>query len=147
MTGLITIVAGLVGVPRPLPGIIAWATIAVPVSGAVWGGYEIIKHWGAQEVRDQIEKENADAIRKGIEASRLLTTALLLAGCGTSGVNSVPALRAAIGSRLAGAKGKTVEDQYKIDGTMAPGCAVKLYTAAECDRHTKASVERRAELK
>ncbi|MBZ9922066.1 glycoside hydrolase family 108 protein [Mesorhizobium sp. BR1-1-7] len=38
-------------------------------------------------------------------------------------------------------------DQYKIDGTMAPGCAVKLYTAAECDRHTKASVERRAELK
>ncbi|TPM33745.1 hypothetical protein FJ955_03115 [Mesorhizobium sp. B2-2-2] len=70
MTWLITIVAGLVGVPRPLAGIIAWATIAVAVSGAVWGGYELIKHWGADEVRAEIEKDNQDAIRKGIEASR-----------------------------------------------------------------------------
>jgi hypothetical protein len=38
-------------------------------------------------------------------------------------------------------------DQTKIDRTMAPGCAIGLYTAAECDRHTKASAERRAELK
>lgn len=30
---------------------------------------------------------------------------------------------------------------------MAPGCAIGLYTGAECDRHTKASAERRAELK
>jgi len=48
---------------------------------------------------------------------------------------------------LAGAKGKTVEDQNKIDRTMAPGCAIKLYTRAECDLHTKASAARRAELK
>jgi hypothetical protein len=53
----------------------------------------------------------------------------------------------AIGSSLAGAQGKTVADQNKIDKTMAPGCAVDLYTPAECDRHTKASAERRAELK
>lgn len=61
-------------------------------------------------------------------------------------MSGVPALRAAIGSSLAGAKGETVEDQNKIDRTMAPGCAVKLYTAVECDHHTKASAARRAEL-
>ncbi|WP_245431536.1 hypothetical protein [Mesorhizobium atlanticum] len=53
----------------------------------------------------------------------------------------------AIGSSLAGAQGKTLADQNKIDKTMAPGCAVGLYTPAECDRHTKASADRRAELK
>ncbi|MBZ9719087.1 hypothetical protein LB519_14660 [Mesorhizobium sp. AD1-1] len=46
-----------------------------------------------------------------------------------------------------GAQGKTIADQNKIDRTMAPGCAVKFYTRAECDLHTKASAERRAELK
>jgi hypothetical protein len=53
----------------------------------------------------------------------------------------------ALGNGLAGAEGKTVEDQNRIDRTMAPGCALKLYTAAECDRHSKASAQRRAELK
>ncbi|WP_245525151.1 hypothetical protein [Mesorhizobium sp. M8A.F.Ca.ET.165.01.1.1] len=48
---------------------------------------------------------------------------------------------------MAGAQGKTVADQNKIDRTVAPGCAVKLYTRAECDLHTKASAKRRAELK
>lgn len=62
-------------------------------------------------------------------------------------MSGVPALRAAIGSSLAGAKGETVEDQNKIDRTMAPGCAVRLYTRSECDLHTKASAARRAELK
>ncbi|WP_181174850.1 hypothetical protein [Mesorhizobium sp. B2-8-9] len=56
-------------------------------------------------------------------------------------MDSVPALRLAIGSSLAGAQGKTVNDQNKIDHTMASGCAVKFYTPAECDRHTKASAE------
>lgn len=77
----------------------------------------------------------------------LLTSALLLTGCGTSGVSGVPALRAAIGSSLAGAQGKTAADQDKIDRTMAPGCAIGLYTAKECDKHTQASATRRAELK
>jgi len=71
----------------------------------------------------------------------------MLAGCGTSGVSGVPALRSAIGSSLAGAEGKTLADQNKIDETMASGCAVKFYTPAECDRHTKASAARRGELK
>ncbi|TPM19759.1 hypothetical protein [Mesorhizobium sp. B2-3-6] len=56
-------------------------------------------------------------------------------------------LRSALGNSLAGAQGKTIADQNKIDRTMAPGCAVKFYTPAECDRHTKASAARRAELK
>ncbi len=53
----------------------------------------------------------------------------------------------ALGSSLAGAQGKTAEDQNRIDRTMAPGCAIGLYKPAECDRHTKASAERRAELR
>ncbi|MBZ9919092.1 hypothetical protein LB517_10835 [Mesorhizobium sp. BR1-1-12] len=68
MTWLISLVAGLVGVPRPLAGIIVWSTIAVAVSGAALGGYALIKHWGADELRAKIEKENTDAIHKGIDA-------------------------------------------------------------------------------
>ncbi|TPJ98598.1 hypothetical protein FJ489_06635 [Mesorhizobium sp. B2-5-12] len=77
----------------------------------------------------------------------LLTSASTLAACTTSGVSGVMPLRSALGNSLAGAQGKTVADQNKIDRTMAPGCAVKLYTRAECDLHTRASAARRAELK
>ncbi|TPJ97153.1 hypothetical protein FJ489_11995 [Mesorhizobium sp. B2-5-12] len=84
---------------------------------------------------------------RALKRAVILMSAIALAGCGTSGVSGVPALREAIGSSLAGAEGKTVEDQNRIDRTMAPGCAVKFYTPAECDRHTKASAARRAELK
>ncbi|MER9000009.1 hypothetical protein NKJ52_28715 [Mesorhizobium australicum] len=68
MTWLITLVAGAVGLPRPAAGILAWAAIALAVSGAALGGYELIKHWGADEVRAKIEKENTDAIKKGTDA-------------------------------------------------------------------------------
>ncbi|TIT09459.1 MAG: hypothetical protein E5W74_19855 [Mesorhizobium sp.] len=77
----------------------------------------------------------------------LLTTASTLAACTTSGISGVPALRSALGNSLAGAQGKTLADQNRIDRTMAPGCAIGLYTGAECDRHTRASAARRAELK
>ncbi|TGT36211.1 hypothetical protein EN808_29955 [Mesorhizobium sp. M8A.F.Ca.ET.165.01.1.1] len=77
----------------------------------------------------------------------LSMSALTLAACTTSGVSGVTPLRLALGNSLAGAQGKTVADQNKIDRTVAPGCAVKLYTRAECDLHTKASAKRRAELK
>ncbi|RUV44589.1 MAG: hypothetical protein E5X45_00880 [Mesorhizobium sp.] len=77
----------------------------------------------------------------------LLTTASTLAACTTSAVSGAPALRSAIGSSLAGAQGKTIADQNKIDRTMAPSCAIGLYTPAECDRHTRASAARRSELK
>jgi hypothetical protein len=68
MTWLITIVVGFVGVPRPIAAIIAWTVIAIAASGAVFGGCELIKHWGADEVRAKIEKENQDAIKKGVDA-------------------------------------------------------------------------------
>ncbi|MER9188282.1 hypothetical protein [Mesorhizobium australicum] len=68
MTWLLTLVAGAVGLPRPVAGILAWAAIALAVSGAALGGYELIKNWGADEVRAKIEKENQDAIHKGIDA-------------------------------------------------------------------------------
>lgn len=44
MTWLITIVAGLIGVPRPVASVIAWAVIAMAVFGTIFGGYELIKH-------------------------------------------------------------------------------------------------------
>lgn len=68
MSWLITLVAGFVGAPRPLAAIITWAVLALAVSGAVLGGYELIKHWGADELRAKIEKENTDAVHKGIDA-------------------------------------------------------------------------------
>ncbi|MER9901588.1 hypothetical protein [Mesorhizobium sp. M0130] len=80
MSALIGIVASLVGVPRPLAGILMWAVMLVAISGTVFGGYEIIKHWGAQELRYQIEKDNQDAIRKGIEASRSLDDCIAAGG-------------------------------------------------------------------
>ncbi|TIR24042.1 MAG: hypothetical protein E5X34_13390 [Mesorhizobium sp.] len=85
--------------------------------------------------------------KRALMLACLLTTAWTLAGCTTSGVSDVPALRSALGNSLAGAQGKTLADQNKIDKTMAPGCAIGLYTPAECDRHTKASGERRVELR
>jgi len=52
-----------------------------------------------------------------------------------------------LGDDLGGAEGKTLTDQNKIDRNMARGCAAGVYSSAACDRHTKASAERRAELK
>lgn len=70
MTFLLALIARLLGVPPDVAQIIAiWVAIAVAL-GSAWGGYAYIKHRGAEEVRTQIEKDNQDAIRKGIEASR-----------------------------------------------------------------------------
>ncbi|MER8754063.1 hypothetical protein NKH69_00065 [Mesorhizobium sp. M0976] len=80
MSVVISLVAGALGVNRTLAGIIAIAAAVVVASGAALGGYELIKHWGAQEVRDQIEKDNQDAIRKGIEASRSLDDCVAAGG-------------------------------------------------------------------
>ncbi|QKC93050.1 hypothetical protein EB230_20900 [Mesorhizobium sp. NZP2234] len=85
--------------------------------------------------------------KRGSTLACLLTSALTLAACTTSDVSGVAPLRQAVGNSLPGAQGKTLADQNRIDRTVAPGCAVKLYTRAECDLHTKASAARRAELK
>ena len=70
MTTLITILADRLGLTRLVAGIVAWGAILLVASGAVFTVYEVIKHKGAEEVRAQIEKENQDAVNKGIEASR-----------------------------------------------------------------------------
>ncbi|TPL88684.1 hypothetical protein FJ948_20940 [Mesorhizobium sp. B2-3-12] len=70
MTAIITLLVGRLGVSRLAAGAILWAAIALFASGAALEVYEFIKHKGADEVRAKIEKENTDAIRKGIEASR-----------------------------------------------------------------------------
>ncbi|RUX81680.1 hypothetical protein EN904_01405 [Mesorhizobium sp. M7A.F.Ca.CA.001.07.2.1] len=70
MGSIIAIIASVLGINRTLADVIAIAATIAVASGAVWGGYELIKHWGADEVRAKIEKDNQDAIRKGIDASR-----------------------------------------------------------------------------
>jgi hypothetical protein len=56
-------------------------------------------------------------------------------------------LRLAIGNSPPGTMGKTIADQDRIDDTVAGGWATRVYKPAECDRQTKASAQRRAELK
>jgi hypothetical protein len=60
--------ASRLGIGNALASIISWAVIALVVSGAVWGGYELIKHRGADQVRTEIERQNNEAGIKGGEA-------------------------------------------------------------------------------
>ncbi|MDG4895539.1 hypothetical protein P9272_18375 [Mesorhizobium sp. WSM4976] len=68
MSLLITFIAGRLGVTRLMGGLIAWGAIALVVSGAALGAYQLIKHKGADELRARIEKENQHAINEGIDA-------------------------------------------------------------------------------
>ncbi|WP_245432987.1 hypothetical protein [Mesorhizobium sp. WSM3866] len=72
MSFLLNLLVGRLGVSRLVAGAIAWAAIAALVSGAAFAVYEVIKHRGAEEVRAKIEKDNQDAIRKGIDARKSL---------------------------------------------------------------------------
>lgn len=73
----------------------------------------------------------------------IVALVLPLAACGISQPQDVPGLRQVVGNSLPGAQGLTLEDQEKIDDTVARGCAAGVYTGPECDLHTKASAERR----
>ena len=69
-TGVFVLIARLFGISPATAQVIA-VLIAIAVAlGSAWGGYEYVKHRGAEEVRDQIEQENTDAILKAIETSR-----------------------------------------------------------------------------
>jgi hypothetical protein len=68
MSLIITMIAERLGLGRLVSGVIAWAAIALLASGAIFTGYELIKHKGADELRAKIEKENTDAIHKGFDA-------------------------------------------------------------------------------
>ncbi|MER8628508.1 hypothetical protein NKH55_01860 [Mesorhizobium opportunistum] len=68
MSLLITFLVDRFGVSRLVGGLIGWAVVALVASGAALGVYDFVKHKGADEVRAKIEKENTDAIHKGIDA-------------------------------------------------------------------------------
>ncbi|MER8478452.1 hypothetical protein [Mesorhizobium sp. M1163] len=68
MGSLIGAVAGLLGVNRLLAGVIAIGAAILVASGAGLSVYMLIKHQGAAELRQKIERENRDAIEKGLGA-------------------------------------------------------------------------------
>ncbi|MER9183612.1 hypothetical protein [Mesorhizobium sp. M0767] len=68
MAWIITLVAGRLGVSQALANLIAIGAAIVIAIGAALGVYTFIKHKGAEEVRQKIEKENHDAIDKGLDA-------------------------------------------------------------------------------
>jgi high-affinity Fe2+/Pb2+ permease len=70
VTALVALVVRLLGVSPALANVIAVTAAILIALGTAWGGYELIKHWGADELRAKIEQENQDAIHKGIEAAR-----------------------------------------------------------------------------
>lgn len=78
----------------------------------------------------------------------ILTPVTLLAGCTTSGKPPVNFLElSSVVSPLVGAKGKTLEDQRKIDRTIAASCATGVIGWQQCDTHTGASSSRMQELR
>lgn len=79
---------------------------------------------------------------------RLLAVASvsLVAACGTSVPVDVSGLDRAIGDELPGARGQTIEDQDRIDDTVARGCATGIFTRPACDRHSVVSADRRRVL-
>ena len=77
---IITLIAGRLGVSHLAAGAIAWGVMVLIASGAAFGAYELIKQRGADEIRARIEKENQDAIRKGIGASRSLDDCIAVGG-------------------------------------------------------------------
>lgn len=74
----------------------------------------------------------------------LLIFATMAAGCSTLPPATVTGLDAAVGDQLPGAQGLTLEDQDRIDDTVARGCAIGIYSPELCDLHTLASADRRA---
>lgn len=70
--------------------------------------------------------------------------ALMAAACSTLQPANVDGVRRAIGQELPGAQGRTLEDQDRIDDTVARGCAAGIFPVELCNLHTKASADRRA---
>lgn len=56
------------GVPAALAPIVTWAAIGLIGAGVVFGGYELVKHIGAADVRAQIERQDNEAGLNGSTA-------------------------------------------------------------------------------
>lgn len=75
------------------------------------------------------------------------TCAIGLAACTTSGgVRALSPDVAALVADIPGVQGKTIDDQRRIDRTVARSCSTGIMNNQQCDLHTKVSAERRAEL-
>ncbi|WP_221163355.1 hypothetical protein [Rhizobium lentis] len=88
---------------------------------------------------------SASALTRALSITILAT---VLAACTTSGRAPVNSLElGAVVSDLPGTKGKTAADQRNIDRTIAKSCSAGILGAKQCDLQTKASAERKEELK
>lgn len=67
-TGIFALVARLLGISPDVVKLIAILIGIAVALGSAWGAYAYVKHLGRQEVRDQIQKENIDAIKHGFDA-------------------------------------------------------------------------------
>lgn len=86
-------------------------------------------------------------LRMQVKLLVLCTGALTLAGCMTSSPVTVQGVRSVVGGILPGTMGKTLQDQNRIDETVARGCGGGVFMSTECQRHTEASAVRRKELR
>ncbi len=67
-TGIFAAAARLLGISPDIAKVIAVMIGIALALGSAWGGYAYIKQLGRQEVREQIQKENTDAIKRGFDA-------------------------------------------------------------------------------
>ena len=69
----------------------------------------------------------------------VMTSASMVAGCGTSAPANVDGLKRAVGTDLIGARGATAVDQRKIDRTVVGLCAGGVWGKDDCARHGRES--------
>ncbi|TJW57456.1 MAG: hypothetical protein E5X59_00590, partial [Mesorhizobium sp.] len=77
---VVAFIASRLGVSSTIASVIAIGVAVLAGSGVAWGVYAYVKHIGAEEVRERIERDNQDAIRKGIDASRSLDDCIAAGG-------------------------------------------------------------------
>ncbi len=80
MAAIVLLFVRLFGVNGDVAKVITIVIAIAAALGTVWGGYDLIKHRGAEEARAKIQKENQDAIRRGGDASRSFDDCLAAGG-------------------------------------------------------------------
>ena len=80
VTALLAATARLIGISPDIAKVVAILIAIALALGSAWGGYAYIKHSGALAERARVEKENTDAILKGIATSRSFDECLAARG-------------------------------------------------------------------
>lgn len=70
VAAMLAAAARLIGISPDIAKVVAILIAIALALGSAWGGYAYIKHSGALAERARVEKENTDAIVKGIATSR-----------------------------------------------------------------------------